>query len=102
MMPGEETGRPDAVLHAVTFAAERFLSAPSWRTCIDDVLARLGEAASASAVYVYENHRSGDGELLMSARHAWVGPGVRPWIDDLCSGDYPYRSGYSRWERVLG
>jgi PAS domain S-box-containing protein len=101
-MPEEDTGRPDAVLHAVTFAAERFLTAPSWRACIDDVLARLGEAASASAVYVYENHRPAGGDLLMSARHAWVAPDVRAWIGDLSSGNYPYRSGYSRWERVLG
>ena len=47
--------RSEAILQAVSFAAERFLRARSWRDVIVEILARLGEAASASRVYIFEN-----------------------------------------------
>ena len=45
----------DRILEAAGYAAERFLRAPSWRDCIDDVLARLGLAGSATRAAVFEN-----------------------------------------------
>src|SRR3712207_7505154 len=40
------------------------------------VLKRLGEAAEASRVYVFENYVGEDGELWATQRYEWVAPGV--------------------------
>ena len=56
-MAEEALSRRDKILEASGFAAERFLNAPSWTDCIEEVLERAGEAASASRAYVYENDR---------------------------------------------
>ena len=40
--------RRDAVLEAVTFAAERLLLAADWHDAIEEVLARFGIAAGVS------------------------------------------------------
>ena len=44
--------RRDAVLEAVTFAAERLLLAPDWHDAIEEVLARFGIAAGVSRATV--------------------------------------------------
>lgn len=71
-----ELQRREAILGAVSFAAQRFLeSEVSWETSIQSVLAQFGEAAQVSRVYIFENHR-GCAEPTASQRHEWVGPGV--------------------------
>ena len=81
-----------------------------------EVLARLGEAAEVSRVYVFENHVGADGMLWNRQRHKWQVPGVpRGYPPDpgTASGlpitDFPYRddgSGrwedFGRWKEVLG
>lgn len=44
--------RRDAVLKAINFAAEQFLSESNWQNCIDDVLSRLGEATGVDHIYI--------------------------------------------------
>ncbi len=46
--------RREAILSAVGYAAEQFLRVERWQDCIDEVLARLGDAADASRVYLYQ------------------------------------------------
>ena len=68
--------RSEAILRAVSFAAERFLRARSWPEVIADVLGRLGEAASASRVYIFENEGVAGGRVLTSQRCEWVAEGI--------------------------
>lgn len=69
--------RRDAILEAVRHAAQRFLeSHSSWRVHIHDVLARLGNAAAVSRVYIFENFRGADGALWTAQSHEWTAPGV--------------------------
>ena len=92
----------EAILEAVTFAAERFLKSLNWEIEIDAVLARLGQAAGASRIYVFQNHRGGQGELLTSQRFEWCAPGISPQIDnpDLQAFNL-LEQGFERWQQTM-
>ncbi len=95
--------RRDAVLEAVTSAAERFLRAASWKEEIAEVLAQLGWAAEASRAYIFENHTAADGTLLASQRYEWAAPGIQPQIDNPELQNFPYLAGgFERWLVMLG
>jgi PAS domain S-box-containing protein len=72
--------RHDAILEAVSFAAENFLKAAKWQENIEDVLAHLGLAAQASRAYIFENTYDQNGSVLSSQRFEWTSPGVTPQI----------------------
>jgi PAS domain S-box-containing protein len=101
---GRELQRRDAILEAVRFAAERFLSeAVGWEQSIREVLKRLGEAAGASRVYVFENFVGEDGELWSRQRYEWVITSVSSQIDNPLMQAIPYRAtGFGRWVELLG
>ncbi len=93
--------REGRTLAAVAFAAERLMAASCWLEVADEVLARLGEAAEVSRVYVFENHDDG-GELRTKQRSEWVAPGVAPGpvVDDPQGPTYA-GGGFERWVDVL-
>jgi PAS domain S-box-containing protein len=95
----KELGRHDAILRAVGFAAERFLSRTSgWEESIEEVLERLGMATGVSRVYIFENYVGEDGEVWGTQRYEWVAPGVSTQMDNPLMEDIPYRAaGYNRW-----
>ncbi|NNM34295.1 MAG: response regulator, partial [Gemmatimonadetes bacterium] len=93
----------DAVLEAVSFAADRFLKRIDWSEMLHQVLARLGTAARATRVYIFQNHYSADDRLLTSQRFEWCGPDIptqqaNPELQNLDLA----KGGFKRWEVVLG
>ena len=100
----EALGRRDAILRAVAFAAECFLKrVASWEESIGEVLHRLGRAAEASRVYVFENYTGADGERWATQRYEWVAPGISAQIDSPALEAFPYRAaGFDRWMEALG
>jgi len=66
----------DTILEAVSFAAEQFLTCAHWSEPIQEVLARLGQAVTASRVYLFENHLHQDGSKRTSQRYEWVANGM--------------------------
>ena len=70
--------RRDAVLAAVSYAATRFLLNTDWDHDIRDVLERLGIAAEASRVYLFEGIQDDRDGLRVRMRHEWVADGVQP------------------------
>ena len=69
----EELCRRDAILDAVRFASDQFLGeAAGWEESVRAVLWRLGEAAKASRVYIFENFADEDGEVWATQRYEWV------------------------------
>jgi PAS domain S-box-containing protein len=72
----------EAMLEAVTFAAEQFLRSPDWRAGMNQVLERLGRVFNASHAYLFEYHPAPNGEMLNSMRYEWVAPGQTPDIDN--------------------
>jgi PAS domain S-box-containing protein len=100
----EALGRRDAILRSVAFAAECFLKrAASWEESIEEVLERLGRAAEASRVYVFENYTGTDGEARATQRYEWVAPGISAQIGDPVLKAFPYlAAGFDRWMETLG
>ncbi len=82
--------RQAAILSAVAFAAERFLKASDWRSCIDEVLAKLGEATGVSRVYIFENHTSSDGSICASQTCEWAAEGIAPQLNNPNLQSVPY------------
>lgn len=64
------------VLESVRFAGQQLLSAADWTTIVEDVLAKIGQAANVSRVYIFENHQQPDGSMLSSECYEWVAPGI--------------------------
>ena len=78
----EALHRRDAILEAVSFAAEKLLSGGNWEENIQSVLERLGQSMSVSRAYIFENHPGPEGDLLTSQRYEWAAPGIAPQIDN--------------------
>ncbi|MBI5842503.1 MAG: PAS domain S-box protein [Chloroflexi bacterium] len=98
----ETLHRRDAVLEAVSFAAERFLKATAWEENIPQVLERLGRGTEVSRVYIFENQSGEDGILLTSQRYEWAAPGITPQIGSPELQSFPLRAaGFARWEEML-
>jgi diguanylate cyclase (GGDEF)-like protein/PAS domain S-box-containing protein len=97
----EQMRRQERILRAAAYAADRFVNSDSLDDSIAEVLERLGHATSASRVYVFENTRDAQGQMLMSIRHEWCAVGVRPTIQDRSNQAFPYAAGYMHWLRKL-
>jgi PAS domain S-box-containing protein len=94
--------RRDRVLQATAFAAERFLTSPSWSDVIDDVLEHLGVAGGASRAYVYAYEPGPTGEATVSEQHVWYAPGAEAARPRSLATRFPLRAGgFGRWEDVL-
>jgi PAS domain S-box-containing protein len=78
----EALHRRDAILEAVSFAAEKLLSGGNWEENIQSVLERLGQSIEVSRAYIFENHPGPEGDPLTSQRYEWVAPGITPQIDN--------------------
>jgi two-component system NtrC family sensor kinase len=68
------------ILESVRIAGQQLLSADDWAGIVEEVLAKIGQAAGVSRAYVFENHPAADGTLLSSERYEWVAPGVASTI----------------------
>jgi PAS domain S-box-containing protein len=94
--------RRDALLEALSYAADRFLRAVNWEHEMAGVLARLGEAAQVSRVYLFQNSFDAQGDVRTSQRFEWCAPGVTPQIDEPVLQNAAYEAlGFARWAELL-
>ncbi len=94
--------RREAILEAVSIAAEKFLQSESWTKDIQEILRRLGESAAVSRAYIFENHPHEAGEILTSQRYEWTAPGIEPRLGNPQLQNFPWRrAGFGRWEEEL-
>lgn len=92
------TQQREAILEAVSFAAEQFLRSPNWEQPIDQVLAQLGQAVNVSRVYIFENFVQEDGADASCIRYEWAAPGITPQIDFPMLQAIPHVTpGIDRW-----
>ncbi len=80
MQAEEALRRRDAILEAVSFAAEKLLARGNWEENIQSVLQRLGESVRVSRACIFENHTGPQGELVSSQRFEWAAAGIPPQI----------------------
>ena len=71
----------EAILEAITFAAEQFLKTADWRENIDVVLERFGKTLNATHAYLFEDHINSQGEPVTSMRYEWTATGFPSYID---------------------
>lgn len=94
--------RRDAILEAISYAANRFVSSESWAEDVRTILAKLGEATHASRVYIFQNHIDRFQRLCMSQTHEWCDTETTHQMDAPTFQDLPYElSGLHRWEKVM-
>ncbi len=94
--------RRDRILDTISFVAEHFLRTDDLDVSIQVMLERLGKATGVSRVYVFENHMSNNGLLIMSQRYEWVSEGIAPQINNPELQALPYgEAGFARWIEVL-
>src|SRR5262245_47525723 len=88
--------RRDAVLEAVTFAAERLLLAADWHDAIGEVLARFGIAAAVSRATIVRVDADGSGPLA-TGEAEWCAPGVPSMADHPGLQRSPWLPRFARW-----
>lgn len=81
----------EAMLEAVTFAAEQFLRTPDWHVNINSVLENLGKTINASHCYLFEHHLGEDGVEVSSLRYEWAAPGHTINVDNPVYKAHPIR-----------
>jgi diguanylate cyclase (GGDEF)-like protein len=94
--------RRDAILEAISFAANRFVATESWEDDVNIVLSKLGEATQSSRVYIFHNHRDRFDRLCMSQLHEWCDGETISMADRLTFQNLPYElGGLARWQTVM-
>ena len=90
----------DAILEAVSYAAEHFLKQPRLDDAMSDLMRALGEATGASRAFVFENVE-GDGDAPFSLRRAGWSIDEMPMIDDPRLGHLRPAPHFPRWATIL-
>ena len=92
----------DAILQAVNYAAEMFLSQLDWESRIIEVLARLGSVTQSDRVYIYKNEMRQEIGLVSILHAEWTATSVQPMKDFMeASGSEYQASGFRRWLEVF-
>lgn len=98
----ESIRQREAILEAVTFAAEQFLKTPDWRANIVIVLERLGATINASHAYLFEKHLGPANELLDSMQYEWTAPGYKSELDNPDFQNAPtWEEGFESYYKIL-
>ena len=97
----QDLRRRDAVLEAVSHAAEGLVAEPSWRDAAPLLLRELGEATGASRAYLFENSVGADGRRVSSQRFEWVAPGISSELENEVMQDMSFQDvGLRRFEEL--
>lgn len=101
---GTQPLKRDVILEALSFAAEQFLKITNGEQVIWEALARLGQAASVSQVYVYENAPNQQAAVLTDLRRNWVAPQLFSQLGRLPTyqRELPFGpQGLTRWQELF-
>ncbi|MEP7059966.1 MAG: EAL domain-containing protein [Actinomycetota bacterium] len=93
--------RQGAILGAGAFAVERLASPDGRGAGLDEVLARLSEAAGVGRVHVVQNRDDPEVGPTMSVVRTWDADGMGVRSGAPAIEGPPYASGYAQWEREL-
>ncbi len=75
----------ESILEAITFAAEKLLKTPDWRSNITSILEQFGKTITATHAYIFEQHLNVQAEPVYSMRFEWTQPG---FVSDLENPDF--------------
>jgi len=77
--------RREAILEAISFAAEKFLRTEPWHADIPEILERLGQAAEVSRVYIFQNRPAQDSQSFNHQLYEWTEHEIVFPSDKTCS-----------------
>ena len=90
--------RREAIMSAISLAAEQFLRESVWEKKIREVLQRIGEAANVSRILVVRNDKTQQGLILSSIIHEWCANDIPSLLNNPEFKNIPIReAGFSRW-----
>jgi diguanylate cyclase (GGDEF)-like protein/PAS domain S-box-containing protein len=99
---GNGLRRREAILEAVSFAAEKFVKAVSWESNIQDVIRRLGRAADVNRICIFKKETSPEGQILGNILCEWDAPGISSQINNPAFKSFsPLDSGFGRWIKAF-
>jgi PAS domain S-box-containing protein len=93
----EALARRERYLTGLVEMQQRLLAAQQSENFYGRLMDPIGRASGASRVYLFEAHRSADGELLFSQRAEWCAPGVKAVQDEPQMQDIPFERQMPRW-----
>jgi len=97
-----ELSTRDAILQAVNYAAEMFLSQLDWESRINEVLARLGGVTQSDRVYIYKNEMHLEIGLVSVLQAGWAAVGAQSVKGLTEANRIEYQaSGFRRWMDLL-
>jgi diguanylate cyclase (GGDEF)-like protein len=88
-------------LTALVKVQRRLLSFDGSPNCYTEILETLGSVCQASRIYVFHNHQSESGDLLVSQIAEWCAANVEPQIDNPALQNLPYQKFVPRWVELL-
>ncbi len=75
--------RRDAILDAVSYAAQQFLGKSGWETGVQEVMRRLGEATAVTRVFITDKRRPDkSGKTAETWLYEWTTPGLQTAEND--------------------
>ncbi len=77
----EALRRRDAILNSLSFATEKFLKAEDYKSGLNDVLERLGEATGVSRICVFQNDTTGSKAKSTDLKYEWAAVGIRRLLE---------------------
>jgi len=102
MKAAEQLRCQHRILSALSLVAETTTGGANWEKAFRTALAKVGQAANVSRVYLFENSRSNAGRILMSLRYEWVASGIEARKDSPDFQNLPYDSSdFGRWASAL-
>jgi PAS domain S-box-containing protein len=72
----------EAILEAITFAAEKLLKTPEWRININAILEHLGKTINATHAYLFEHHLGADEIEYSLLKYEWTAAGYASDFDN--------------------
>ncbi|MDZ4670795.1 MAG: histidine kinase dimerization/phospho-acceptor domain-containing protein, partial [Phototrophicales bacterium] len=87
----------------MAFSSEKLLKTSDWRNAIDALLARLGTAAEASRIYIFQNQPvTPEGMIIVDQKYEWVADGISPEINNPDLQNLSLDTLLPRWKKLLG
>src|SRR5688500_1479737 len=101
--PQHNQAGAEAILAAVVFGAQEFLTHSDFTGLLGKWLEQLGEATGAGQVRIFENEPAAPGEPIRSSLRAqWIAPGAPLGSAFETMQGIPFReAGCGRWEEML-
>jgi len=98
----EALRRRETVLHSLADVARLLLNTSSWEENIQEILENLVRTTEVSRIYIFENYKDENGNLLTSQRYEYTSSNAASKLDNSKLQSFPYQpGGFRRWEEAL-